>query len=151
MATVQAAVATTAKQFAALDDAGQEIYFTCTLCKMWRPIEILPGSWSGTLSSFSVIEVRKRPNIRAGGNTPQSQVRGRNHHQQLATAAVGDGWWTAQFDAMLIIISNLVRLASEILNCGHHGYFRYDVSAYCWVVYESHHTLRNKNILPIFL
>jgi len=60
MAAAQAAVATAANHFAALNDASQEIYFTCMLYKMSRQIEIAPGSWAETLPSFSVIEVRKR-------------------------------------------------------------------------------------------
>ena len=60
MATVQAAVATAANHFAALDDASQDIYFTCTPYKMCSQIEISPSSWAETLPLFSIIEVRKR-------------------------------------------------------------------------------------------
>ena len=110
MATVQDAVAMATRYFAALDDASQEIYFTCTPYTMWRTIEILPGSWVGTLSLFSVIEVRKRPYIRAVGE--QAAVSGPMQQPAPAPAAAfGVGWWTSQVDAMLIILSNLVHLA----------------------------------------
>ena len=59
MAAVQAAVATAANHFAALDDASQEIYFTCThAVQMLCQIEISLGSWAETLPSFGVTEVR---------------------------------------------------------------------------------------------
>ena len=60
MATLQAAVATAANRFAALDDAAQDIYFTCTPYKMCSQIEISPSSWASALPLLSIIEVRKR-------------------------------------------------------------------------------------------
>jgi hypothetical protein len=59
-AAEQAAVATSTDHFAALNDANQEIYFTCTPSELLRQIEIPPSGWAETLPFFSVIEVRKR-------------------------------------------------------------------------------------------
>ena len=74
MTAVQAAVATAANHFAASDDGGQEIYFTCTPYKMWRQIEIPPSSWSETLPLFSVIEVQKRSKWDSSTRAVREQV-----------------------------------------------------------------------------
>ena len=126
MATVKGAVATAAKHFAALDDASQEIYFTCTPYKMWRTIEILPGSWAGTLPLFSVIEVRKRPNIRAVGE--QAAVSGpRQQPPPAPAAAVGVGWWTSHADVIFFKLAQLVNFVPMITSGirGEWGWFLY--------------------------
>lgn len=106
MTTVQVAVSTAAKHFAPLNDASQEIYFMCTPFKMWRQIEILPVNWAA-FSSFNFTEVRKRPNTRA----VREQVAGSGPRQQPPPPPAGVGWWTAQVDSILIILSSVVRLA----------------------------------------
>ena len=74
IAAGQAAVATAASHFATLDDASQEIYFTCTPSRMGRPIEISAGSWAETLPLFSVIEVRKRSKRDSSTRAVREQV-----------------------------------------------------------------------------
>ena len=113
MADVQAAVATAAKHFTALDDASQEIYFTCTPYKMWHPVEILPGSWAGTLSSFSVIEVRKRPKRNSSTQEVREQAAALGPRQQQPRQLVA--WWTTQVDAILTILCNFLRLTLLII------------------------------------
>jgi hypothetical protein len=120
VAAEQAAVATSTDHFAALNDANQEIYFTCTPSELLRQIEIPPSGWAETLPFLVSLKCGSGLNgIRAlewCGNKPDSQIRGhcKHHHHQIDCGRQGKPSCLLFYSVGLVVFISLLLFISGV-------------------------------------